>query len=78
MARMNDSVRSLLGAEIKKALFIANKRQEDFAREAGITKTHLSLIINGKRLPGKKITPAIANLLGVSEDEVRQMALKIA
>ena len=50
-----------LYAERKKAKLSAEK----LAKECGISRSYITLIENGKRLPGKKIIPKIAIALHV-------------
>lgn len=39
---------------------------QELAEACGISRSYLTLIENGKRLPGKKVLPKIAKALGIS------------
>ncbi len=41
-----------------------------FAGECGVSRSYITLIENGRRLPGKKIIPKIAKALGVKNSIV--------
>jgi len=43
---------------------------EVFAKTCGVSRSYIILIEGGKRTPGKKILPQIANALGLTVTEV--------
>jgi transcriptional regulator with XRE-family HTH domain len=40
-----------------------NLSAEAFAKECGVSRSYITLIENGKRLPGRKVIPKIAKAL---------------
>ena len=47
-----------------------NLSQAQIARAAGITRVYYTLIENGQRSPSPRVLKAIANVLGMSMDDV--------
>lgn len=53
-----------------------NLSQEEVAKSVGVSRTYITLIENGKRLPGKKHLLKIAEVLGVKKHTVINWYLK--
>lgn len=47
------------------AAAFARLKQNDVARRAGISESHLSLIVNGKRTPSLAVAKRLAKVLGL-------------
>jgi transcriptional regulator with XRE-family HTH domain len=45
-------------------------RISELAREIGVNRSHVSLILNGKRMPSLPVAGKLAKAMGVSLDEL--------
>lgn len=55
---------------LKKVLFEIEKSNRWLAKEVGADETGISLIVNGKRIPSLLMSMRIAQVIGVSVEEL--------
>ena len=66
----NQTIEQKLGAVIMMRRRNQLISQEDFARKAGITRSYMSSIENGKRVVSVSIIEKVAKTLGISMSEL--------
>lgn len=62
----------------KKAEENKDLRISELAREIGVNRSHVSLILNGKRLPSLPVAGKLAKAMGVSLDELHDRLVTAA
>lgn len=68
-----DESNKTIGTNLQRIMTDKKIKSKDLALKVGVSPTHLSYVINGKRQPSIELLGALANLLKVSlEDLVRQ------
>jgi transcriptional regulator with XRE-family HTH domain len=61
---------NVFGEHLRKERYKKRLTVEVVAKNCGISRSYITLIENGKRLPGKKVLPKIAIALGLEPSEV--------
>lgn len=60
----------MFGAELRKARQAANLTQENLAFEAGVDRTYVSQLENGRKSPTLDVVFRLCNALGISASEL--------
>lgn len=71
---MSQKAMNNLGKAIIIKLYEMNKTQIWLAKQCNVTPTSISMIINGKRNPSKKLLYGISKSLKISYDDILSMA----